>query len=253
MKSSTTTQIKQILSRGLMSMLRAAAILSCIAASTVWAGGGKAGSPEVLPPQSHPYGQSYGEWSADWWQWFMEHPVSGHPAVDSPDFDVRSGQQGKVWFLASPFGTVERSVRIPTGKAIFIGMLNAEASDLEYGTLTEADQRATAAWFADHIASIACEVDGRAVENLGAYRVQSPQFSFTAPDPWVFSPAPSGAGTAVSDGYFVMLAPLSKGAHTIHFTGGFHFDAGELGPDPVDFGLDVTYHINVAPFGKDRD
>jgi hypothetical protein len=226
-------------------MLLATAILSFGAAS-VLAGGGNEGNPEVLPPRSHPYSKSYGQWSANWWQWFMEHPMSGHPGVDSPAFDVRSGQQGNVWFLASPFGTVQRTVTIPTGKALFIGLLNAEASDLEYGTLTEATQRALAAWYADHIASVSCSVDGHAVKNISAYRVQSPQFSFTAPDPWVFSPAPSGAGTAVADGYFVMLAPLSKGTHTIHITGAFHFDAGELGPDPVDFGLDLTYHLNVA-------
>ena len=202
---------------------------------------------QVLPPNSRPYGKTYAEWSAKWWQWFMEHPVAGHPAVDSPAFDVSSGQDGNVWFLGSPFGTVERSVTIPTGKALFIGPLNAEASDLEGLGATEEEQRETAEWIADHIVSVSCSVDGKPVKNIERYRVQSPQFSFTAPDPWIFSPAPGGEGTAVSDGYFVMLPPLSKGNHTVHFAGSFHFAAGELGPDPVDFSLDVTYHINVTP------
>jgi hypothetical protein len=245
MKNIASNQIIPFLTRGLIPALLATAILTTGGVSTAQAKGG------VLPPHSHVYGKSYGEWSAKWWQWYMEHPVAGHPGVDSPDFDVSSGQHGKVWFLASPFGTVERTVQVPTGKALFIGLLNAEASDTEYGTLTEEDQRALAAWLADHVASVSCTVDGKLVKQIERYRVQSPQFSFTAPDPWIFSPAPSGPGTAVSDGYFVMLAPLSVGTHTVQITGAFHFDAGELGPDPVDFGLDVTYHINVVPRGRD--
>lgn len=241
MKSTTTTQIKPHSAGGLILALLAAAALIFSAVAPAHASGG------VLPPHSNAFGKTYGEWSASWWKWFMEHPVAGHPGADSPDFDVSSGQQGNVWFLASPFGTVERSVTIPTGKALFIGLLNAEASDTEYGTLTEEDQRALAEWLVDHVSSVACTVDGKPVQNIARYRVQSPQFGFTAPDPWVFSPAPSGPGTAVSDGYFVMLAPLSAGEHTIQISGAFHFDAGELGPDPVDFGLDVTYHITVSP------
>jgi hypothetical protein len=200
-------------------------------------------NPRVLPPQSQPYGQSYGQWSAAWWQWFMEHPMTGHPGVDSPDFDVRSGQSGNVWFLATPFGTVERTVTIPAGKALFVALANAEASSLE-GNATEADQRANAAWAADHIVSVSCSVDGIPVNNLAAYRVQSPEFSFTAPDPWIFSPAPSGAGTSVADGYFVMLTPFSRGIHTIHLAGAFHFSVAAGDPFDGDFSLDVTYHVN---------
>jgi hypothetical protein len=252
MKSPTSNQIKPFLTRGLLPALLVTTMLT-FGASPLARAGGSSGTPGVLPPHSHAYGKSYGEWSAKWWQWFMEHPIAGHPGVDSQDFDVSSGQHGKVWFLGSPFGTVERTVQIPTGKALFIGMLNAEASDLEGLGATEAEQREIAEWLADHIVSVSCSVDGKPVRHIERFRVQSPQFSFTAPDPWIFSPAPSGEGTAVSDGYFVMVAPLSVGEHTIQFAGSFHFEAGELGPDPVDFGLDVTYKINVGKPGRDCD
>lgn len=228
-----------------MPALLATAILS-FGASSTWAGGGNAGNPGFLPPQSQSYGASYGQWSANWWTWYMQQPVTGHPGVDSPDFDVRSGQSGQVWFLACPFGKVTRTVTIPNGKALFIGLVNAEASNLEGLGDTDAAQRATAQWLADHINSVACSVDGVAVKNPGAYRVQTPQFSFIAPDPWVFSPAPSGPGTSVADGYYLMLTPFSKGQHTIHVTGSFHFDAGEIDTGAVDFGLDVTYNLNVV-------
>jgi len=56
-----------------------------------------------------------------------------------------------------------------------------------------------------------------------------------------------GAGTAVGDGYYVMLAPLSVGVHTITIRATLHFAAGELGPDPVDLlQTDLTWHITVV-------
>ena len=50
----------------------------------------------------------------------------------------------------------------------------------------------------------------------------------------------------VSDGYWVMLAPLPKGEHTIHILASSDVLVGGL--------LDVTYHITVAkPPHGDRD
>jgi hypothetical protein len=43
-----------------------------------------------------------------------------------------------------------------------------------------------------------------------------------------------------------MLAPRSKGAHTIHYGGTFHFDAGELADVALDFPHDVTIELTVA-------
>ena len=39
-----------------------------------------------------------------------------------------------------------------------------------------------------------------------------------------------------------MLAPLAAGPHTIHFT-------GTIGA-PVNFTLEITYHLTVAPAGS---
>src|SRR6266511_747464 len=64
---------------------------------------------KVLPRKSMPYGKTYGEWSATWWKWALELPVTGHPFIDDPSFNVTSGQSGNVWFLAGVFGTVSRS------------------------------------------------------------------------------------------------------------------------------------------------
>ncbi len=202
-------------------------------------------TPTVIPRKAAPYGQSYGEWSAQWWRWGLSQPLVGHPFIDSPAFDITAGQSGDVWFLSAPFGTVQRTCTIPSGKALFVGVINAEASDLEGLGSTEADQRGTAEFLADHIAvQPFCTIDGVAVANLLSYRVQSPQFTFTAPTPWIFGDT-GGAGNSVSDGYFLMLAPLSMGQHTIHFGGAFHFAVAEGDPFDLDASLDMTYHLTV--------
>ena len=64
MKSSITTQTKSSRSQGRIPALLAIAILALGAASPVLAGKGK-GNPGVLPPQSNPYGKSYGAWGAE--------------------------------------------------------------------------------------------------------------------------------------------------------------------------------------------
>jgi len=243
-----TDQLKRFLSGGSTPGILITALLLLGAIPPALAGGNHIPLTRsvVIPPTLEAYGLSYSEWSAAWWQWALEHPVEGHPFVDDAAFDVTSGQSGPVWFLASPFGTVQREITVPYGKLLFVGMLNAEASDLEGLGSTEAEQRTTANWLADHIVGVSCTVDGNQVPLINQFRVESPQFDFTAPDPWIFSPAPSGAGTAVADGYYIMVALFTPGEHTIQYSGSFLFTLEEDGFD-LELPLDVTYVANVPP------
>jgi len=214
----------------------------------------QAANPGVQPPQSHPYGKSYAEWSANWWQWFLERPLT------APDpnlgYDIPPGRAGNVWFLAS--GLPNPAIDIPSSTALFIPLMNVECSSLEppesgFHGDTEAEQAECAKYWADHIINLVCSIDGRSMVINESYRVTSPQFSFDAPTPWVFGDT-GGSGNAVGDGYYVMVAPLSVGVHTITIKATLHFDAGELGPDPVDaLETDVTWHITVVPRGQFLD
>lgn len=194
---------------------------------------GNAGNPGVLPPGSHAFGLSYGDWSARWWQWGLTLPVPGHPFAGCPA-SCAEGQSGPVWFLAG--GPTDCSCTVPPGKALFFPLANAECSTLEPAPFhgdTEAEQRACAKGWADQIpaASLFCEIDGMPMEDLARYRFASPQFGFTASTPWIFGGV-GGPGTAVGDGYYLLLRPLSKGRHTIHF-------------GTTAFGIDTTYHVTV--------
>jgi hypothetical protein len=100
-----------------------------LAAQAAWAA--RNPNPGVLPPQSHAFGATYGEWNARWWQWALSMPVDAHPLFDTAD--CSAGQSGHVWFLGSTFsatpdpgdpdnaiiGTAERDCTVPTGKALF--------------------------------------------------------------------------------------------------------------------------------------
>ena len=81
----------------------------------------KGTNPGALPPQSLPYGHTYGEWAALWWQWALGIPESMNPVEDTTGQFAGVGQQGPVWFLGGTFGnSVERGITVPRGKAIFM-------------------------------------------------------------------------------------------------------------------------------------
>jgi len=203
-------------------------------------------NPGVLPLNSKPYGKSYGEWSASSSQWGFKLPVEAHPFLGCPE-PPDAGQSGPVWFLAG--APTDCAINVPVGKALFFPLANADCSTLEdppFHGETAAEQRTCAKFWADHIvqASLFCEIDGVPLTDLANYRVVSPQFDFTAPTPWVFG-AVGGQGTAVVDGYSLLLHPLSKGNHTIHFGGAFHFSVADGDPFDNDFAVDTTFHLTV--------
>jgi hypothetical protein len=243
MKSSIPTPGKSLLAQRLIPSLLLAAIVSLGATAAV----ADEKQVTIVPPDAKYHGKTYAEWSAAFWQYALAQPLEGHLFLDTPEFDFSSGQRGSVWFVGAPDGPLTRTVTLPAGKALFLTLRDVETSTLEappfYGA-TEEEQRANSVWFADHIVDLYCVIDGVPVPNLEVYRFASPQFEFTAPTPWIFGET-GGKGTAVSDGYFVMVE-LPKGLHTIHYGGTYHFEAGEFLDVPLDLPHDVTLEITVG-------
>jgi hypothetical protein len=89
--------------------------------------------------------------------------------------------------------------------------------------------------------TLEASLDGVPLRQLSEYRVQSPVFSVTLPERNLLG-IPSGTyAPMVSDGYWLMLTPLSAGEHTVHVQGiitGGVFEG---------FESDVTYHLTVGP------
>jgi hypothetical protein len=229
-----------------------------------WAANGNP-NPRVIPPGANPFGQSYSEWSAEWWQWQLGLPATDHPVSSLDGANCGAGQSGKVWFLTGAFTTevpanefatiVRESCAVPTGKAILFPIANIDCSTIEPAPFrgeTPAELLACAKSFIEGpnavVQDLSVTIDGEPLENLGAYRSQSPVFNFTFADPEDnllgvdCSVEDCENAQAVSDGYWIMLPPLSAGEHEIRFTGSFR--------DPLTndlfFGLDVTYELTVV-------
>ncbi len=92
---------------------------------------GSHGEVRIAPPNSHPFGRSYGEWVVEWWRWALRTPASVNPLVD-PDAkrcDV-GAQPGHVRFLGGNFTggandpPVQRQCSVPAGTAFFFPVLN---------------------------------------------------------------------------------------------------------------------------------
>jgi hypothetical protein len=122
-----------------------------------------------------------------------------------------------------------------------------EVSDLEappfYGAKAE-DQAIAVNYFVAHVTGIFCEVDGLPLSNVADFRVCSPSIAFTAPAPWIQGTV-GGQGSVTGGGYFVLLAALAPGRHTLHYGSTFQMKWPE---DPTDMQgrIDITYHITVT-------
>jgi hypothetical protein len=80
--------------------------------------------------------------------------------------------------------------------------------------------------------------------------VQSKAYGYTfgewSADPNVLGVLGGGPGTAVADGFYLLLAPLPPGEHTIRIRGSFHFSEMEGDPFDLDLPSDVTFTITVG-------
>jgi hypothetical protein len=198
----------------------------------------------LLPPNSTAYGKGYAELSAEWLEWVLAIPASSNPLLDSDGAFAAVGQSGKVWFLVGTVGgPATRSVTVPAGTALFFPIVNyfwvntPEYGDPSWSPTQEADVRRFLAANIDTAYGLVLEIDGRTVPSIYGYRVSGAVGECELPDDNIFgipfNPVPH---ECVADGYWALLAPLSAGNHTIHFTGGVL---------AVGFSLDVTYHITV--------
>jgi hypothetical protein len=203
------------------------------------------GNPGVFPARSKPYGLSYGEWSARWWQWILSIPTKLNPNLDPTGAHCGEGQSGHVWFLPGSFSGPEpdRTCTVPTETSLFLPLPNvvfgAGVGDCKspgWGNPGPCDVpalRAAAAAQVDTATGVEVSLDGIPVLNPKSYRFQSPEFSYTLTSHNVVAflfgfPVPAGTyAPAVSDGYWLMFKPLTPGRHTIHSRVGYGGFSGE--------------------------
>jgi hypothetical protein len=195
---------------------------------------------EIFPIDSKPYNSTYGDWSAEWWKWALSIPEENNPVTDTTGEKCAINQEGPVWFLAGTTGgSVNRECNIPAGKAILFSPLNIECSFAEFPAMkTEQELRDCAQWPG---ASVKASIDGKNIEGIEQFEVQSPLFDVTLPESNIFG-APAGPTKAVSGGWWVLIKPLSPGNHQLSF-GGSVVDNSTTGTQS--FATEATYNLNV--------
>jgi hypothetical protein len=190
---------------------------------------------QVIPPKAMPGGQSYGDWSVGWWQWMF-----GQPAESCPNFDMTGegfpwGQdrKGRVLYLPGSWGgPATRSFTVPTGRMLFVPLINAAyvlfpGDPVDWSFVTGFMATVTAADLT---------VDGRQMDLFRpAYQVglQAP-FQTWFPEENILGEA-AGYYTCGEDGYYAMLAPLSRGTHRVVVHGATNDG----------FSVDLIYNVTV--------
>jgi hypothetical protein len=187
-------------------------------------------------------GDTYYPITGEWMKWALGYPSSTSPMLDTDGSRAHLGDQASVFFLAGSFlgDPVTRTFNVPTGKPLFFPVANSFAVQDNPGD-TESSLRAIAD--PANVLAYWATLDGVSLSS-SAVRMASPLVTLNSELlPGEFGlcyPAacPSGyTGMAVTDGYWLTLAPLAPGPHQIKF-GAIFNDGGSL---------DITANVNAVP------
>jgi hypothetical protein len=225
-------------------------MLAALVALTVPAAS-RAAEPVVVPPA----GTTYNDLAVAWWQYALGQPAATNPLSDPIGANCAKGQSGPVFFLTGGPGStaVTRiACTVSPGKELFFPLVNAfdvhtPGDGLDTPELVYQDFQS----FGFRADTLNASVDGVAVGNLDPattpYRACAApvagcapsSFSLTFPKHNLFGLPAGTYAPAVQDGYYLLLAPLEPGSHTIKFGGTGNFG----GP----FSQDITYRLLVRP------
>ena len=223
-------------------------------------------APATQAEEQITYGKTYAQWSAQWWQWAYsiskadDDPISGLGAVD-----CGRGQKGPVFFLAGlpanydnlPDEFTElsgaRECSVPVGKPFFFPLVNAAYYNGPGETATVAEKREALDYVmvgARFFCGATVAIDGSLAYQLPTARVQSPTFLAKPVADNVFAmPLGTNDPKAVSDGFWMMVPPLSKGHHTVMLSGIFckSADTGNPASQLIPwFSVNMHYDLTVG-------
>lgn len=227
-----------------LSMLLSVSVALLVLLNIVEAQNGSSRLVEIFPPDSHPYNLTYGEWSAKWWQWGISIPLDKSPFDDPTGERCGTSQNdSNMWFLAGTYGgDAVRTCEIPAGRAVIFSPITVRCDFIvDKVSKTEADLRKCAKDDQDTVNVLNVSIDGKPVDNLKLFRMQSPLFDVTFPANNVAG-VPPGTTQAVSDGWFIILKPMPIGQHQIRSYGA---SIDPTGSGKINFATSFTFKINV--------
>jgi hypothetical protein len=175
----------------------------------------------IFPIVSKPYGYTYGEWSARWWQWLLSIPKSKNPAFDFTGANANINQNyHNVFFLCQTYeraaSVPNRTVTVPSGRSIFIPIINW-VSILHIDGETDQELIDIANKKMDVVANLQIAINRFTIKKgLEEYRARSPIFEIVLPENNIVA-SPPGLTRAVSDGYWLFLEPLESNTNITSF------------------------------------
>jgi hypothetical protein len=213
----------------------------------------------VLDPAGTYAGKTYAEWGTEWFKWLLELPGPDFPIDDYTGALCALGQSvgndggatlTDVFFLAgaSSSAKITRTCAVPAGEMIFVPMAfwDVDNTGADQGQLTVQELQNMAATYATEVTGLTLEIDGQPygsnVSDFGRYLTVWAQFSYAYPNTptnWcatypftcVSSTISGPVPVSFGGGYWILLAPLPAGSHTIHFA--------------ATGGQDLTYNLTV--------
>jgi hypothetical protein len=192
--------------------------------------------------------------TGQWWEWALSIPPGQNPMLDPTGKDCMVGQKGNLWFLAGVLaadgGTAIRACSVPEGKTLFFPIINS----INFNTPSCGQNGENFSVrklislikpLIDKAHDLSVTVDHKPLNKNQIRRVLSLPFAAAIPKHNVFGPDACATGVPLSagiyspsmdDGYYVLLAPLKAGRHTLQF----HAASGE-------FSQDIIYNLTVVP------
>jgi hypothetical protein len=196
----------------------------------------------VLAPGSVYEGKTLAEWSAEWNKYVYSIPEFEGPLWDTTGEKASINQSGSVFFLVGSFTgeSVTRKITVNENQSLFFPLINAWANNfLVNPPLTVEELADLITPGIDLTDSLFFSLDGVALstDELFQHRETPPPFNVTLPENNFYGEPAGSSSVVASDGYWLMVEPLSVGKHTINFGGAI---------SALDFQQDITYEISVV-------
>ncbi len=220
---------------GATKLLQLVIIAGCLMLSSTVAQAG------IVIPGSVVEGKPIADWTGDWWNWAVTEGFPTSPLTDTTGEFANLNQAGPIFFMAGNLGDSTPYVRtfdVPDDKYLLVPITNWVFWAPEDGA-DEATIRNLAVTNTDMMDNLFFELDGTAIADPTLHRETTPDGGFTLE----YGQLLADIGLtpmdrlAVSDGYWVMIEPLTRGNHQIRFGARF----------PGEFETNLTLNLNVVP------
>jgi hypothetical protein len=176
-------------------------------------------NPGILPPNSHPHGNTLAEWGAQVFQAIYATPLSENPfGGDTGNHCAVQlvGHMALLW--TNPFNPEPYSCSVPRGTMVAIPITAVWCdSNLDQLNTEEELRQCANDWYG--ITDLQGSFDGVELTDLDQYLVTTAATSYTASDDPILGLPAGITGQFVMKGDFIITTPLSVGEHTLHFQG----------------------------------